>query len=144
MGLIRSLAEKRARKASQPNHHRMANLLRPYFSPASVFPPPGSTRGQTGGRNVTQSSENSPNTTPTDSTILAFIPHSGGAIAVWKFATGFTAKPSVTANAQKANTNGPQELNVIQITPQGAIIQSTDPADNRLVHVQAVQLASQS
>lgn len=136
--MIRSLAEKKAR-ALMATTHQEANKMRRYFAPASVLPPPGSTRGQTGNRNTAATATNAPNTTPTDSKILTLIPHTNGALAVWKFSTQFTKPPAVTATAQQANPTAPQELSVIQVTTTGAVVQSSDPADVRLVHFQAVQ-----
>ena len=90
--MIRSLAEKKAR-ALQPTTQQTANVMRRYFAPASVLPPPGSTRGNTGNRNTAATATNAPNTTPTDSALLTFIPHTNGALAVWKFSTPFTKPP---------------------------------------------------
>lgn len=144
--IIRNPQQRAERRKKPGDDHRIANRLRRYFAPASTLPPPGSTRGMTGNRNVTQTAQNSPNTTPTDNAIITLIPTASagtGATANWKFSTAFKNPPTVTATALTAYTHSgsivAQELyaqgpgsNV------GAIIHSTADDDARLIFVHAV------
>jgi hypothetical protein len=117
------------------NAHAMANKMRRYFLPKSVFPAPGSTRGMTGNRNTSLSAQNSPNSTPTDSAVIRLV----NGTAVWKFATGFVTPPTVTANGITVNTHGVSELTSQGYgNAEGAIINSSDTADNRLIFVHAI------
>lgn len=146
MSLIRSLKEKRERRAGQTPTHTMANRMRRYFAPSSTLPPPGSTRGQTGNRNVTQTAGNSPNTTPTDNAIIQLIPTGTpgtGATANWKFATQFQSPPTITVTPIGFYRNGSGTIVPQEVIAQGkgsnvgAILHSTADDDVRLVMVKA-------
>jgi len=145
--LIRSLKEKRERNSSQQSTHQQANKMRRYFAPASTLPPPGSTRGATGNRNVTQTSGNSPNTTPTDNQIIQLIPTGTpgtGATANYKFGTAFNNPPTVTVTALTFYKDGGGNIVAQELVAQGkgsnvgSIIHSTADDDDRLVFVHAV------
>lgn len=144
--IFRSPQEKRDNLKARGNTHRIANQLRRYFSPASVLPPPGSTRGATGNRNTAQTADNSPNTTPTDNVILQLIPTGtpgAGASANWRFKTQFNNPPTVTVTAiSPYNLHGSTVAQELYAQGKGnafgAIIHSTADDDNRLVFVHAV------
>ena len=117
------------------NAHAMANKMRRYFLPSSTFPPPGLARGVTGNRNVALSAGNSPNSNPTDSAVIQLV----NGTAVWKFKTGFNNPPTVTANGITINTHGVSELTAQGYgNAEGAIINSSDTGDNRLIFVHAL------
>jgi len=145
--IIRSIQERRERRTQAGNDHRIANRMRRYFAPASTLPPPGSTRGSTGNRNVSQTAGNSPNTTPTDNAIIQLIPTATpgtGATANWKFSTPFKNPPTVTATALTSYMNGMMVIVAQELYLQGkganvgAIIHSTADDDARLISVHAV------
>lgn len=120
--------------------HVLANRLRRYFCPVSLFPPPGINRKTTGNRNVAVSGEISPNTSPMDSTIVQLVPAPmGGTTATvrYRFATKFKNPPVVAAMPISAGAGG---LLVLQGRPDraGAVVNSSDPTDNRLVHLIAI------
>ena len=138
--IIRSLKQKQEASVSSPQVHRMANQMRRYFAPRSMLPPPGSVRGATGNRNVSLTAANSANAAPSDSAIVKLQAGSSVASALWAFTTKFNNAPIITAIALTTNPNGPQELTIQSTLNKGGpgvIIQSTDPADTRLVHVTA-------
>lgn len=139
--IIRSIQERRERRTQAGNDHRIANRLRRYFAPSSTLPPPGSTRGLIGNRNVTQTSQNSPNNTPTDAAIIQLVPGSPVATAVWTFKTKFTNPPVVSAIALTTSLTGnPQEITVagqLNKGDSGVTLQSSDPGDERFLHVTA-------
>src|SRR5580700_7110705 len=118
--------------------HFIANRLRRYFAPASVLPPPGIPRGSTGNRNVSITSNASPNYTPNDQATI----HFKGGVAVWRFTTKFQKPPicKATAIGQLA-PGGTPEVNEIYLqgpgTNQSIIFHSSDPNDNRFLHVHA-------
>jgi hypothetical protein len=118
------------------NVHRQANLLRRYFLPKSVFPPPGIPRTATGNRNVVISSNISANSSPTDSAILQF---DGTGIAVWRFKTKFNNPPISTAIALRGTPGSPIEIYAQgQGTSDSVIFVSTDVTDNRNIFVHAL------
>lgn len=123
--------------------HFIANRLRAYFAPASTLPPPGIARGMTGNRNVTVTSQQSPNSAPTASAIIQLKPASGAARAQWKFPQTFSKQPTITATPIQLNPNGiASEISIqgqLRQTANGVTIQSSDPNDTRFVHVQAIQ-----
>lgn len=146
--IYRSPQEKRDARLARGNTHRVANQLRRYFAPNSVLPPPGSTRGATGNRNVTQTAANSPNTTPTDQDFIQLVPTAtpgNGASATWRFSTQFQNPPVVTATfvgkypgGSGGSAGTPQELHLQgRGNTVGAVILSSADDDARLIHVQA-------
>lgn len=147
MGILRRPRTADEKRTRTQNTHRIANQLRRYFAPASTLPPPGSTRGSTGNRNVTQTAGNSPNTTPTDNAIIQLIPTATpgtGATANWKFSTPFKNPPTVTATALTSYMNGMMVIVAQELYLQGkganvgAIIHSTADDDARFISVHAI------
>jgi hypothetical protein len=132
--MIRKPISKRERTTFQTQTHRTANRLRQYFAPASMMPPPGITRGSTGNRNVALSSQASPNYSPNDQAIIKL--HNG--VAVWHFSTVFKNPPICHAIALGQQGTSVQEIYLQGIgTPTGQVFHSTDPTDQRYIHVHA-------
>ena len=128
------------RKTSAGDIHFIANRLRRYFAPASIFPPPGSTAAMTGNRNVSISSGIQANNPPQDTQVIRL----GGGRAIYRFATAFKNPPIIHAIAVTANPNGPQEITLAGYASvrgggnvTAVILQSSDATDSRLLHVTA-------
>lgn len=138
--MIRTPQQAKERRVTPGEVHFLANRLRRYFAPASIFPPPGSTRGMTGNRNVSISSGIQANTAPTDRSVIRF----GGGRAIYRFTTSFKNPPIIKAIAVTANPNGPQEITLAGYASvrgggnvTAVILQSSDATDSRLLHVSA-------
>lgn len=119
--------------------HLIANRLRAYFAPASIFPPPGVLRGQTGNRNVSVTSQNAPNYTPNDQAVIPLV----NGIAVWHFKTPFNNPPVSKATAIGVNLDTHGNPVVAEVYAQGlgtstsVIFKSSLTTDNRLLFVHA-------
>lgn len=114
----------------------LVTLMKPNFLPASMSQPPTANPNETGNRviAVTTKTQNKPKLT--DSAVLVLSVAGGISAATWSFNTQFTIPPSVTATPQGT---GSGTLFVKSVAANEVIIQSTDNADTRTIHAQAVQ-----
>jgi hypothetical protein len=119
--------------------HHIANLLRRYYAPASLMPPPGLTRGSTGNRNVAITSDAAPNYTPNDQATIRLV----NGVAIWRFSTAFKNPPISKATAVGVLLDGGGNPVANEIYAQGigtrtgVIFHSTDTSDTRLIMVHA-------
>jgi hypothetical protein len=134
-----SQTSSRGLSTSTADIHFIANRLRRYFAPASVFPAPKSSRTATGNRNTTISANNAANTGPSESALVQLNQDTGtAALAQYNFKNKYKNPPIVTVTAVGANPNGPQELTLQGLIPRannGVAIQSSDHTDTRFVHI---------
>lgn len=135
--IIRSLQQKKEHRIQAGEVHRMANRLRRYFAPASLLPPPGSTRGSTGNRNVALTAANAANAVPTDQAVLPLV----NGVALWRYTTKFNNPPLATATAIGLDggiISNPQEITTKGAgTSESVIFLSSDATDSRLIVVHA-------
>lgn len=145
--IIRSIDQKKQRLNLDRNYnvHRIANQLRRYFLPASTFPAPGSTAGQSGNRNTasTASIQASTSLVTTQAVQLG-----AGGLAAVRFPYNFQNPPNVACTAVGASQSGNpggDEITVVGFPSarrsggvSGCIIQSTYASDNRWVYVHVV------
>ena len=124
---------------------QLANRLRPYFAPASVLPPPGIPRGSTGNRNVSLTSGQSPNYSPTESTIVRLgSPNSTAARVTYNFKNKYKNPPVIShivVGAYSGSSATPPEITLLGMIPRannGVTIQSSAPDDTRFVHINIV------
>lgn len=114
----------------------LVTLMKPNFLPASMSQPPTANPNETGNRviAVTTKTQNKPKLT--DSAVLVLTVSGGESTAVWSFNTQFTIPPSCNAIPQGSGTG---RINVKSVAPNEVIFQSSDNADTRPIHCQAVQ-----
>jgi len=116
---------------------QLTRLLAPNFLPASMSQPPTADSTNTGNRVIAVTTNTQSVPKPEDSAILQLTVAGGISTLTWSFKTKFTVPPSVTAIPQGAGT-GTLFVKGASATNE-VIIQSTDNADTRTVHLHASQ-----
>jgi hypothetical protein len=132
--VIRRPIPRADRRLQHGQQQLIAQQMRSFFAPWSLFPAPLSNPAATGGRNTALTAQSAFNVQATDSAVIPLV---GGQLT-WYYKTRFKYPPNVTATAVKSDGT-PHELYLAgQGTNIACLINSTDTSDTRLVNLHAV------